>query len=100
MFFLNETYSSFAYFFPTTTTNLTKKHTQKKNEREREREEKTPKLQKKMYYDCCEKELRALGKSLECCVCIRLMESPARTRWYALATRLFLMPSLSLSLSL
>ena len=53
-----------------------------------------------MYYDCCEKELRALGKSLECCVCIRLMESPARTRWYALATRLFLMPSLSLSLSL
>ena len=31
----------------------------------------------------CEKELRALGKSLECCVCMRLMESPARTRWYA-----------------
>ena len=41
MFFLNETYSSFAYFFPTTTTttNLTKTHTQKKK-KTREREKK------------------------------------------------------------
>ena len=36
--------------------------------------------EEELYY--CEKELRALGKSLECCVCIRLMESPSRTRWY------------------
>ena len=41
------------------------------------------KMQYYYYDDYCEKELRALGKSLECCVCIRLMESPARTRWYA-----------------
>ena len=36
--------------------------------------------EEELYY--CEKELRALGKSLECCVCIRLLESPSRTRWY------------------
>ena len=37
----------------------------------------------------CEKELRALGKSLECCVCMRLMESPARTRWYVTVVVVF-----------
>ncbi len=53
------------------------------------------------YYDYCEKELRALGKSLECCVCIRLMESPARTRWYACDDDFYYYAfSLSLSLSL
>jgi hypothetical protein len=41
---------------------------------------KKTKPEEELYY--CEKELRALGKSLECCVCIRLMESPSRTRWY------------------
>ncbi|CAL6374622.1 unnamed protein product [Bathycoccus prasinos] len=39
---------------------------------------KKTKPEEELYY--CEKELRALGKSLECCVCIRLMESPSRTR--------------------
>ena len=41
----------------------------------------------------CEKELRALGKSLECCVCMRLMESPARTRWYVKLLLFFLISS-------
>jgi len=43
-------------------------------------DKKKTKPEEELYY--CEKELRALGKSLECCVCIRLMESPSRTRWY------------------
>jgi hypothetical protein len=34
-------------------------------------------------------ELRALGKSLECCICLRLMETPARTKWYFAFTYAF-----------
>ena len=69
--FLNKTPPPITPFYTRAMTNNTNTNNTDKKKTNPEEE---------LYY--CEKELRALGKSLECCVCIRLMESPSRTRWY------------------